>query len=100
MSRRAPSPGRNLAEIVNCPSNGKKFTVMLPPVDDQVLRDNPEFARLYAKLTNVVLNPDGTTRHDQAEKKRAAVRKVLPHALAAINLFRSAYEFSRLRVGT
>ncbi|KAJ6441720.1 PAK-box/P21-Rho-binding protein [Purpureocillium lavendulum] len=57
---------------------------MLPPVDDQVLRDNPEFARLYAKLTNVVLNPDGTTRHDQAEKKRAAVRKELDeHRLSA-----------------
>lgn len=53
---------------------------MLPPLDDQVLRDNPEFARLYSTLTNVVLNLDGTTKHDQEEKKRTAVRKVsLPH---------------------
>ncbi|UNI19758.1 hypothetical protein JDV02_005918 [Purpureocillium takamizusanense] len=50
---------------------------MLPPVDDQVLRDNPEFARLYSTLTNVVLNPDGTTKHDEGEKKREAVRKEL-----------------------
>ncbi|KAL3960456.1 hypothetical protein ACCO45_005573 [Purpureocillium lilacinum] len=50
---------------------------MLPPLDDQVLRDNPEFARLYSTLTNVVLNLDGTTKHDQEEKKRTAVRKEL-----------------------
>lgn len=49
---------------------------MLPPVDDDVLRDNPGFAALYSTLTNVLLNPDGSTGHDPAAKARAAVREV------------------------
>ncbi|KAM4059283.1 hypothetical protein HRG_007858 [Hirsutella rhossiliensis] len=50
---------------------------MLPPVDDDVLRDHPEFANLYSTLTNVMLNPDASTKHDPAAKERAAVREEL-----------------------
>lgn len=49
---------------------------MIPPVDIDVLGHNPEFANLYSTLTNVMLNPDGSTRHDPAAKERAAVRQV------------------------
>ena len=48
---------------------------MLPPLDDAILRDNPDFAKLYQKLTSV-LNPDGSTRNDPEAEARAAVRKV------------------------
>ncbi|EQL02300.1 hypothetical protein OCS_01988 [Ophiocordyceps sinensis CO18] len=50
---------------------------MIPPVDIDVLGHNPEFANLYSTLTNVMLNPDGSTRHDPAAKERAAVRQEL-----------------------
>ncbi|PFH62412.1 hypothetical protein XA68_13638 [Ophiocordyceps unilateralis] len=50
---------------------------MLPPVDDEVLRENPAFANLYSTLTNGLLNPDGSTRHDAAAEERAAVRQEL-----------------------
>ncbi|KAK3990793.1 hypothetical protein QBC44DRAFT_324747 [Cladorrhinum sp. PSN332] len=50
---------------------------MIPPVDDSVLRNNPQFAELYTTLTTVILNPDGSTRKDPAAKKRAVVRKQL-----------------------
>ena len=49
---------------------------MIPPVADQVLQDNPDFASLYSMLTNVVLNPDGSSQHDSGSKQRAAVQKV------------------------
>ena len=49
---------------------------MFPPVDDAVVLQNPDFANLYSKLTNVILNPDGTTKEDRAAKERVAVREV------------------------
>lgn len=49
---------------------------MIPPIDDLVLQQNPEFAALYTTLTTVILNPDASTRKDPKAKKRAAVRKV------------------------
>jgi hypothetical protein len=49
---------------------------MLPPVDDAVLQSNPEFAVLYTTLTTVMLNPDGSTKHDASTKERNSVRKV------------------------
>jgi hypothetical protein len=52
--------------------------VMFPPVDDAVLRNNPDFAILYNKLTNVALNPDGSSRTTSASRERAAVQKVHP----------------------
>jgi hypothetical protein len=47
-----------------------------PPVDDAVLQNNPDFSNLYNKLTNVILNPDGSTKEDPAAKERAVVREV------------------------
>ncbi len=49
---------------------------MLPPVDDAVLQNNPEFATLYNTLTTAVLNANGTTKTDAAAKDREAVRQV------------------------
>ncbi|KAL2687572.1 hypothetical protein Neosp_005133 [[Neocosmospora] mangrovei] len=48
-----------------------------PPVDDAVLQNNPDFSNLYNKLTNVILNPDGSTKEDPAAKERAVVREEL-----------------------
>ncbi|CAP61272.1 uncharacterized protein PODANS_3_11300 [Podospora anserina S mat+] len=45
---------------------------MIPPIDDLVLQQNPEFAALYTTLTTVILNPDASTRKDPKAKKRAA----------------------------
>ncbi|KAF4971513.1 hypothetical protein FSARC_1673 [Fusarium sarcochroum] len=50
---------------------------MFPPVEDSVLQHNPDFSNLYNKLTNVILNPDGSTKDDPATKGRAAVREEL-----------------------
>ncbi|KAH7182937.1 uncharacterized protein B0J16DRAFT_157742 [Fusarium flagelliforme] len=50
---------------------------MFPPVEDSVFQNNPDFANLYQKLTNVVLNPDGSTHNDPRAKERAFVREEL-----------------------
>ncbi|KAH6622522.1 hypothetical protein F5144DRAFT_594864 [Chaetomium tenue] len=50
---------------------------MLPPVDNTVLQNNPEFAILYSKLTNSVLNPDASTKNGPATKERRAVTEEL-----------------------
>jgi len=62
---------------------------MLPPVEDAVLRDNPEFASLYNTLTTAILNPNGSTKNDPAAKEREAVREV----------GRENYSLSENRVG-
>ncbi|RYP48085.1 hypothetical protein DL769_011250 [Monosporascus sp. CRB-8-3] len=49
---------------------------MLPPVDVAVLKNNPDFERVYRKVTGVLLNPDGSTRNDALARKREAVREV------------------------
>jgi hypothetical protein len=49
---------------------------MLPPVEDAVLQNNPEFASLYNTLTGAILNPNGSTKNDPAAKEREAVRQV------------------------
>lgn len=54
---------------------------MFPPVDECVLRNNPDFANLYNKLTNVILNPDGSTKDDPAAKERKRVKEVNPISL-------------------
>ncbi|CAK7262602.1 hypothetical protein SEPCBS57363_000150 [Sporothrix epigloea] len=48
---------------------------MIPPVEEAVLRNNPDFAKLYATLTTVVLNPDGSTKTDAGAKERAGIRE-------------------------
>ncbi|KAG6360709.1 hypothetical protein INS49_011774 [Diaporthe citri] len=52
---------------------------MLPPVEEAVLQNNPEFAALYSTLTTAILNPDGTTKDDKSHvaKERGAVREEL-----------------------
>ncbi|GAB0135188.1 hypothetical protein EsDP_00003534 [Epichloe bromicola] len=50
---------------------------MLPPVDENVIRDNPGFAKLYQILLNDVLSPDGSTKHDVARHERDAVQQDL-----------------------
>jgi len=49
---------------------------MLPPVDDAVLQNNPEFAAVYSTLTTVILNPNGSTKNEPAAKERDAIREV------------------------
>ena len=49
---------------------------MLPPVEEQVLRDNPDFAKLYKTLTSSILNPDGTSRQNKEIKEAENIRKV------------------------
>lgn len=51
---------------------------MLPPVEEVVLQNNPEFAALYSTLSTAILNPDGTTKDDKSHvaRERDAVRQV------------------------
>lgn len=49
---------------------------MLPPVEETVLQNNPEFASLYSKLTASVLNSDGSTKNPPAAKERRMVTEV------------------------
>ncbi|CAK7264377.1 hypothetical protein SEPCBS119000_000968 [Sporothrix epigloea] len=46
---------------------------MIPPVEEAVLLNNPDFAKLYATLTTVILNPDGSTKADAGAKERASL---------------------------
>ncbi|KAI0834028.1 hypothetical protein F5Y06DRAFT_180397 [Hypoxylon sp. FL0890] len=58
---------------------------MLPPIDEAVLKNNPDFERLYKAVTGSLLNADGSTRsNDPTAKKRDAVRDELrEHRLKA-----------------
>ncbi|EGX89236.1 hypothetical protein CCM_07488 [Cordyceps militaris CM01] len=49
---------------------------MFPPVDDRVLDNNPDFARLYKTLTTSILTPDGTSRRSKESKENEAIRQV------------------------
>lgn len=62
--------------------------MMLPPVDEQVLRDNPEFSKLYSTLKNDILNSDGSTNLNPDVKECEAVHQV--RQLDTIFLSRSA----------
>lgn len=50
---------------------------MLPPVEESVLKNNPQFATLYNTLASAVLNPNCSTKNDPARKEREAVKEVL-----------------------
>ncbi|KAI1087314.1 hypothetical protein F5B19DRAFT_78730 [Rostrohypoxylon terebratum] len=58
---------------------------MLPPIDEAVLKANPDFDRLYKTLTGSLLNPDGSSKsNDPTAKKRDGVRDELrAHRLKA-----------------
>lgn len=51
---------------------------MLPPLEEAVLKNNPDFAALYGTLSTAILNPDGTTKDDKSHvaRERDAVREV------------------------
>lgn len=53
------------------------MVMMIPPVEETVLKSNPEFAALYNTLTTAIINSDGTTKDDQskAARERDVVRK-------------------------
>lgn len=59
---------------------------MIPPVEEAVLRNNPDFAKLYATLTTVILNPDGSTKTDAGAKERACIREVCIFAIQTLKL--------------
>ncbi|KAI1631990.1 hypothetical protein F4809DRAFT_127119 [Biscogniauxia mediterranea] len=60
---------------------------MLPPIDEDVLGKNPEFAKVYKTITGSLLNPDGSTKGDAAAEKRDQVREELKaHRLKATRL--------------
>ena len=59
---------------------------MLPPVEDAVLQNNPDFAALYNTLTTVILNPNGSTKQEPNGKEREAVREVSSSLLPASSL--------------
>ncbi|SZF02260.1 unnamed protein product [Blumeria hordei] len=50
---------------------------MLPPVEDTILVENPNFATLYTSLQSEFLCPDGTTKFHAAQKERKAVTEAL-----------------------
>ncbi|KAM7189421.1 hypothetical protein V8F20_010151 [Naviculisporaceae sp. PSN 640] len=50
---------------------------MLPPIEESILQNNPDFAALYSTLTSVILNPDGSTKNDPAAKERKTVHEEL-----------------------
>lgn len=52
---------------------------MLPPVDGNVLKNNPRFEKLYNTITTSILNPDGSTKIDPSAKQRDAVSQVRIH---------------------
>ncbi|KAI1490912.1 hypothetical protein F5X96DRAFT_513823 [Biscogniauxia mediterranea] len=60
---------------------------MLPPINEDVLGKNPEFAKVYKTITGSLLNPDGSTKGDAAAEKRDQVREELKaHRLKATRL--------------
>ncbi|KAF4125927.1 hypothetical protein GMORB2_1173 [Geosmithia morbida] len=48
-----------------------------PVVDKLVLQNNPDFALLHGKLTNVLLNADGSTKEDAGARQRRQVKDEL-----------------------
>jgi hypothetical protein len=48
---------------------------MFPPVEEAVLKNNPDFATLYKTLTTAILNPNGSTKSEPAAKERDAIRE-------------------------
>ncbi|KAF9888124.1 hypothetical protein FE257_009260 [Aspergillus nanangensis] len=50
---------------------------MIPPCDLAILENNPQFKRLYQQLTTTRLNPDGSTRANDAQPERKAVLEEL-----------------------
>ncbi|KAK2016488.1 hypothetical protein LZ32DRAFT_644991 [Colletotrichum eremochloae] len=56
---------------------------MLPPVEQSVLRNNPEFAELHHALTTAILNPDGTTKKPATKERTSAQNELADHRFKA-----------------
>ncbi|KAJ4348976.1 hypothetical protein N0V85_009730, partial [Neurospora sp. IMI 360204] len=60
---------------------------MLPPIDNSVLENNPQFANLYKGLTELLLNEDGSTKlhppNPVAQERKAISDELTKHRLAA-----------------
>ncbi|KAF2963066.1 hypothetical protein GQX73_g10507 [Xylaria multiplex] len=66
---------------------------MLPPIDTNVLKNNPRFEKLYTTITTSILNSDGSTKIDPSAKQRDAVRQELKAyrlKAARVHLLRTA----------
>lgn len=55
---------------------------MIPPCDPSILENNPQFKKLYQNLTTSILNPDGSTRAQDAEPERRGAVEVRPLSLS------------------
>lgn len=58
---------------------------MLPPVDPEVLRNNPDFAKLYATITKDILNADGTVKKRSPEEAQDEERIKVPLPCSPLN---------------
>ncbi|KAK3952982.1 hypothetical protein QBC32DRAFT_339994 [Pseudoneurospora amorphoporcata] len=60
---------------------------MLPPIDNSVLENNPQFANLYKGLTELLLNEDGSTKlppqNPVAQEREAVTEELNKHRLKA-----------------
>ncbi|KAI1434040.1 hypothetical protein GGR50DRAFT_450258 [Xylaria sp. CBS 124048] len=66
---------------------------MLPLIDDNILKKNPRFEKLYNTLTTEILNADGSTKIDPSAERRDAVRQELKAyrlKAARVHLLRTA----------
>ncbi|KAI1123078.1 hypothetical protein F5Y10DRAFT_61573 [Nemania abortiva] len=66
---------------------------MIPPVDENVLKHNPRFEKLYNTITTSILNSDGSTKIDPSAKHRDAVCQELKAyrlKAARVHLIRAA----------
>ncbi|RAH85686.1 zf-CSL-domain-containing protein [Aspergillus japonicus CBS 114.51] len=50
---------------------------MIPPCDPVILENNPQFKHLYEQVTTKFLNPDGSTRANDAQPARTALLEEL-----------------------
>ncbi|CCC07609.1 unnamed protein product [Sordaria macrospora k-hell] len=60
---------------------------MLPPIDNSVLENNPQFANLYKGLTELLLNGDGSTKlppqNSVAQERKSVTDELNKHRLKA-----------------
>ncbi|KAL0940576.1 uncharacterized protein CTRU02_203340 [Colletotrichum truncatum] len=52
---------------------------MLPPVEQSVLQNNPEFAALHHTLTTAILNPDGSSKKPYTKEQSAIQNELADH---------------------
>ncbi|RQM04984.1 hypothetical protein DH86_00003732, partial [Scytalidium sp. 3C] len=61
-------------------TNNCTDTIMLPPIEDAVLQNNPKFAALYSNLATNILTPSGSTKSRAAQHDRDATTEALKAA--------------------